>query len=306
MPINIKQYTPESFTATFMPSPELFAQLRGDISEFFILPLEVIYKHVHAAVPPSKSSSHSCLLLTEGSASMRIGPGEYSVYPRDVLFVPAGQMFSFPHGETNKGYLLSFHDNFLQGKYGNADLAPALPFLRGWGAPCIHLDLQTHQFVLHVFERMWHAYATHGAQQPDILQPYLVAMLCEVNRACSHAPERPVSAAHQLAQRFKELLLDNIAHTHLIADYAGLLHVSTSHLHRVVRNTTGKPPSRWIDEAILLQAKALLRQADLPVAEVAAAVGLQDPSYFARLFKKHEGVTPSAFRRRADALTKKS
>lgn len=301
--MHIKQYTPARFTATFMPSRELSAQFRGDTSQFFILPLETMYQHVHAAVPPSKGTSHSCLLLTEGSASMQVGGGHYTIHPGDILFVPAGQVFSFPHGETNKGYILNFHDDFLQGKYGNADLAPTLPFLRGWAPPCIHLDVQTYQFVLHIFERMWQAYAAHGIQQPDILQPYLVAMLCEVNRAGANTQAHTISAAHQLAQRFTALLFDNISRTHAVADYAALLHVSPGHLHKAVRNATGKPPTRWIDEAILLQAKALLRQSDAPVAEVATAVGLQDPSYFTRLFKKYEGITPGAFRRQVSAST---
>ena len=44
------------------------------------------------------------------------------------------------------------------------------------------------------------------------------------------------------------------------------------------------------------QAKRLLSNPAMPVADVAVAVGFNDPSYFTRVFKKQEGVSPSEYR----------
>ena len=44
------------------------------------------------------------------------------------------------------------------------------------------------------------------------------------------------------------------------------------------------------------QAKRLLSNPAMPVADVAAAVGFNDPSYFTRVFRKKEGVSPSEYR----------
>ena len=44
------------------------------------------------------------------------------------------------------------------------------------------------------------------------------------------------------------------------------------------------------------QAKRLLANPTMPVADVAAAVGFNDPSYFTRVFRRQEGVSPSEYR----------
>lgn len=63
-----------------------------------------------------------------------------------------------------------------------------------------------------------------------------------------------------------------------------------------MRRATGQSPARWIEEAVVRKARALLTQSPLSVAKVALEVGIADASYFSRLFRKHTGLTPLAFR----------
>jgi len=48
--------------------------------------------------------------------------------------------------------------------------------------------------------------------------------------------------------------------------------------------------------ARLAKAKKLLSTTSMPVGEVALSCGIEDVSYFSTLFRKHTGLTPSAFR----------
>ena len=83
-----------------------------------------------------------------------------------------------------------------------------------------------------------------------------------------------------------------------LVTYAAEAFVTPGHLNRMVRRYSGKSVGAWIDIARLGAAKRLLRDTELPVAEVAAAVGLTDPSYFSRFFKRQSGMTPLTFRRK--------
>jgi two-component system response regulator YesN len=46
-------------------------------------------------------------------------------------------------------------------------------------------------------------------------------------------------------------------------------------------------------------AKRLLKEASMPILEACLEVGYQDPSHFAKIFKKKEGVYPSEYRKKS-------
>lgn len=293
----IKVYDARAFTSRFMPSRELEALLKGDLNKFLICRVEDMYKHVKQAVPASRALTHSCLYLTAGEATMKIGSENYSIRKGEILFVPAGQVFSFDAHDENKGYFCNFHDDMLLGKYGNSELLKEFEFLKVWGNPRIVLDDETSQCVLHLFNRIQREYLEYGLQHLNILQPYLIALLCEVNRAYEPVSVNPQTNAVNITNRFRELVFQNIRNRHMVSDYAAMLNISPSHLNKSVKMITRKAPTKWIDEAILLEAKVLLSQSDFPISEVAIQVGFEDQSYFTRLFKRYEGITPTGFRR---------
>jgi len=183
------------------------------------------------------------------------------------------------------------------GKFGKTDLLKDFEFLRIWGNPCVQLDKQTSKFVLHLFKRILLEYSAHGLDNLDIIQPYFITLLCEINRVYEPVLQGRPPAAVKIANAFRELLFAHARTKHLATDYAAMLNVSPNHLNKTVKAATNKPVTKWIDEAIILEAKVLLGQSGLSLNEIAAAVGLEDQSYFTRLFKKYEGVTPTVFRK---------
>jgi len=73
--------------------------------------------------------------------------------------------------------------------------------------------------------------------------------------------------------------------------------VSRSHFTRIFRRETGVSPAVWLNRYRLEQAKRLLSTTDKSIAEIAAAVGISDQSYFTRQFHAVNGVTPRGFRK---------
>ncbi|MDO4562911.1 MAG: AraC family transcriptional regulator [Clostridia bacterium] len=71
---------------------------------------------------------------------------------------------------------------------------------------------------------------------------------------------------------------------------------SPEYLCKIFRRKTGMRMFEYLAKKRIAQAKQLLTQTTLPIAQVGAMVGYRDNSYFGYVFKKQENVTPSEFR----------
>lgn len=79
-------------------------------------------------------------------------------------------------------------------------------------------------------------------------------------------------------------------------DIALEVNLSAKYLYKLFKKYKGISPIEYLNIYRLGRAQALLKETTLSVAEIADAVGYNDPSYFIRVFKKHATLTPSKFR----------
>jgi AraC family transcriptional activator of pobA len=84
-----------------------------------------------------------------------------------------------------------------------------------------------------------------------------------------------------------------------LSDVARELGMTPGHLTTVVRRRTGRTVQEWIIERRMAEARSLLSDTELSVAEVARRVGMSDPGYFSRQFRRTHGASPRAWRGRS-------
>lgn len=77
--------------------------------------------------------------------------------------------------------------------------------------------------------------------------------------------------------------------------------VSEAHFARSFKEAFGIPPHRYLLTRRIERAKALLRDTDLPITEIAFQAGWQSLGTFGRTFSDVTGESPSEFRARAQA-----
>jgi AraC-like DNA-binding protein len=80
-------------------------------------------------------------------------------------------------------------------------------------------------------------------------------------------------------------------------DIAGELGLSTSHFRYLFRKATGLPFHKYLIGLRLERARQMLLQEDLPVSEIAEAVGFSGLPHFSRAFSQRFSVNPSTLRR---------
>lgn len=96
------------------------------------------------------------------------------------------------------------------------------------------------------------------------------------------------------AKEFVDANLDGDISVMLLARACGL---STKHFSRAFRQSTGMAPYQWLLQRRVDKARGLLRDAKLPLADVALSCGFADQSHFTRVFTRSIGVSPGQWRR---------
>ena len=85
---------------------------------------------------------------------------------------------------------------------------------------------------------------------------------------------------------------------------AASLGVSYDGFRHAFKRHTGLAPHHYLQELRVNRAKELLYGTELPVKEIAVALGFADPYYFSRAFRKTTGVSPNRWRRESQAAPK--
>ena len=101
----------------------------------------------------------------------------------------------------------------------------------------------------------------------------------------------------QLRSQFKDLLTNEIRQVKSPEAFAAKLNISEAYLSEILKKTTGFPPSYWIQQEVVMEAKRLLYHSDLTVKEISHTLGYTDHSYFSRLFNKITGISALTFRK---------
>ncbi|MEM8525281.1 MAG: AraC family transcriptional regulator [Bacteroidota bacterium] len=90
----------------------------------------------------------------------------------------------------------------------------------------------------------------------------------------------------------------NLSESLTVAELSQKAYMSESNFHRVFKNELGTSPIEFINEERMKRATSLLRYSKKKVKEVCEECGFNSLSYFTRLFKRKQNVSPAAYRKR--------
>jgi two-component system response regulator YesN len=86
---------------------------------------------------------------------------------------------------------------------------------------------------------------------------------------------------------------------------AARVHLSPSYLSKLFKKEMGENLSTYILNTRIEHAKLLFRTTDYKAYEIAEAIGIYDPVYFSKIFKKATGMKPREFRDSPESLQQK-
>lgn len=136
--------------------------------------------------------------------------------------------------------------------------------------------------------------------QNEILSSYINILLFEYQslfRQLHFKNNYQQTRSQQLVEAFKNLLNTHFQQERSVKFYADKLFITAKYLTEILKNETGKTASEWINELVLLEAKVLLTNQQLQIAQIAETLHFPDASTFGKFFKNLSGTSPLQYRK---------
>lgn len=110
-----------------------------------------------------------------------------------------------------------------------------------------------------------------------------------------------ISPQHQYISQIQRYIQLHFAETLRISQLADQFNINRSHLYRMFKNCIGMGPEQYLIDFRMKQAKRLLDNGKMSIAEVAQTVGYNNYTNFYTNFQKHTGITPREYQRQQQA-----
>ena len=234
------------------------------------------------------------ILICEGGGAMRADGDTVSFDAPSLLLVPAGIIHGFTWLRESLGWVTTISDSYLRHLLARDD--DLQPLFRGPHA--ISLPPADFTEAQAAIQRMARELAWAGPGQRGAIEALLLGLLVQALRraAVRYASAGTSGRQTRLVARLRERIEQRFRERDPVAAHALALGVSETTLRQACRSVAGMSPAAMVDERALLEARRLLIYSNLSIAEIAYAIGFDDPAYFSRFFTRHVGRSPRDWR----------
>lgn len=254
----------------------------------------------HDTQLPHKHNYFELCIFTGGTGKHEIDFQNYEISAPSIHLLLPGQVHLITRGEDYQGYLFVFSKEFYNLRFKGLEIIPGYPLVSQLcNGPILNMTKEGFEDFSILISSIEKELLNSSAESEEIIISFLnifflrlrsrfVALLKKEN--ASRHPSR------QLVYLFNQLVENHYKEIQQVGEYAELLNESPVALNRLVKAVTGRTPGELIVNRLILEAKRLLLYSELNNKEIAYKLNYDDPSYFARIFRKKTGLTPSDFR----------
>lgn len=208
----------------------------------------------------------------------------------ESFFAPCKSLVYLPYGGryTVLNVESKFHDpdaylvEFNMRKNGEIFALDSKPFL---------IDLAKTHYIEKLFRETVDCFEA-APNSPSLLRAKTLEMLMLASRneyADTSVTHKMIAPALEYMNKYP---YDSVP----IEDYAEMCGLSYGGFARLFKKHVGKSPRAYIIDNKMASAKMLLEESELSVKEISDILNFESTSYFCRLFKNRNGLSPSQFR----------
>lgn len=258
-------------------------------------------------VPPHDHAYHEICIVISGGATHRTKNGRAPLARGDVVVVPPGEVHAFERVERIEVINAYYLSEWLMGDLGLLWTEPgAVPLflsttlMRSQIVDTVQMRLDAADFDLVAAElAQIEAEGNRAAPSPLFLRCALQKAVATMARAwMRHDPTSATLTFRPEVWTAMEAI-DRAAATgtpYSVARSARAAGLSVDHFSALFRASTGYGPTDFFQRRRIHRSCTLLLNPRPSITEIAAELGYSDAPHFCRLFKRYQGMTPSAYR----------
>lgn len=238
------------------------------------------------------------IFLLQGSGKVSVDLVEYNFEGKIALFTTPYQIIYFNTEQPFETRRLQFHGDFYCIEYHKKEVAcNGLLFNNIYQQPYINLETGDYVEMEYILGKMIVEMENNRSFSTAVVKAYLqlILALCSKIKSKDTAIYQEKNTYHPL-MKFKALLENNFHKERQPSFYAAQMSISPNNFSKICKQHFLKTPSTLIHERVILESKKLIHLSHKSMKEIAAELNFDDENYFSRYFKKHAGITPTAFR----------
>lgn len=247
---------------------------------------------------PYRLTEGRVVFFRVGTLRLRINLREVEFKAGDLLAVSPGTVFEFLYVSPDLDLAMLAFSNSLMENWQKEDLLQT--YLQG--RLFLHLSLTEKevQRMEQLFALLWEV--VHDRPFPRASVQSLIS-LCfhqlDFVRKRSQSTERQQHTRQEdIFNRFLELVNKYAVRERSITFYADRLFLTPRYLSTLVRQASGRTVMDWVNEAVMQEAKLMLRHTDKLVYQIADELNFPNASFFSKYFRRMAGMTPNDYRRK--------
>jgi AraC-like DNA-binding protein len=262
--------------------------------------LKELYRRTAGTEQPARHRIpvHLLALVTAGRATFTVDFATYPCRPGGLLWVRPGQFVGFPPPGIDATLILFEPEFPYEAATGRTAIA-GNPRATGAVGTYWQPTGEDEEAIVDAVSQLEIDYSriVAGDDIPiEVLRHHLAGLLLRITRVEPEGGPGVAAADNEILARFRREIEERFARTRQVEEYAKALGCSVRTLTRASLAATGRTAKQLVDDRVALEAKRLLAESELPVAEVGARLGFTEPTNFGRFFTRTAGVSPGQFR----------
>ena len=202
----------------------------------------------------------------------------------------------------SSGYMITYSRQYLNSIH--VDTQDLISIYHGFlDDPCVQVAPEEAAYI-HDISKLMRSVLCDYAPTPNrekIISSLFAAMFHYVmgilqKHSLPAGNESVSNRTDELFNKFLDLLREYCSTERSVEFYASKMGITPKYLSLILKKKSGRNASKLIDEAVVYEAKRLLKYSGMSINEIALKLNFASQSFFGKYFKQRVGVSPSRYK----------